>query len=166
MPHPTVQPPVPLSEQHVVQIICDNSQVGGIELWRRMETGHRFNCRFIERSLPGPLFLIIDANTAVCLIIEDDMIEHANGNAEGNYANNRGDENFRAVCDQLIYLSMSFHTVWVVLDCKDRTANSTASSAPSSYVDTMPGSRASAKVQVVLKVQKWIQQLKSSLACK
>jgi len=135
-----------------------------------METGHRFNCRFIERSLPGPLFLIIDANTAVCLIIEDDMIEHANGNAEGNYANNSGDENFRAVCDQLIYLSMSFHTVWVVLDCKDRTANSTAnstaSSAPSSYVDTMPGSRASAKVQVVLKVQKWIQQLKSSLACK
>ena len=130
-----------------------------------MEQGLQYSASFFERSLPDPLFLIVDANTAVCLVIEEEMLlnENENNNDGGTYQGGQGEgDQFRKVCDQLIRLSMSFTTLWVVLDCKNRSTNSQNSGGA---CDTMPGSIAASNVQLMLRMQKWFIQMQASLNC-
>ena len=73
---------------------------------------------------------------------------------------NSTNQRFQDLCDQLIRLSTSFKTLWIVVDliAREQTASN-------SNIDTMPGSVASSTIQLALKMQKWFVQMKQSLDC-
>jgi hypothetical protein len=97
--------------------------------------------------------MVIDADTCVCLIVEQDLVDEENDDEDSS--------TFRDMCDQLIRLSMSFQTMWVIFDCKVRKP----SSVPESVGDKMPGSVASSDIQTFIKFQKWFVQMQASLDC-
>ena len=154
-----------ITPEHMIRVICDNSQVGGVELWRRMEHGPTtFSFDFCERSLPEPLLMIIDASTCVCLIVEQDLVnEDMCENRNDDETSNENNSRFGAMCDQLIRLSMSFQTCWVIFDVKSRSNG--GSGGGNGIGDKMPGSLASNDIQTFIKLQKWFVQMQASLDC-
>jgi hypothetical protein len=150
------------STRHSVLVVSDSTKVVGVELWRRLEHGGpRFAIEFVDRRLPEPLLMIIDAETGVCLIMEHDMTAVDDDDGEGTDGdghNNSTTDRFQSLCDQLIRLSMSFETLWIIIDLKSRDANS-------KNVDTMPGSVASSNIQFMLKMQKCFVQISQSIDC-
>ena len=162
-----------ITPQHMIRVICDNSQVGGVELWRRLEHGATtFSFDFFERSLPEPLLMIIDASTCVCLIVEQDLVdEDTNENRSDEETSNANNSRFGAMCDQLIRLSMSFKAMWIIFDVKSRSngggggGNGNGGGGGNGVGDKMPGSLASNDIQTFIKLQKWFVQMQASLDC-